>query len=243
MCTTPSSCGAPPRRLARTHQPPSGATHTLQLAVPQQPSLAFRPALSSHPDPPPVPHSTPPYPAWRQRASLTCLESGLVAALPCPRYDAAAGSLSLPEHRDTSAVSLSLALNPGEGGEGDFAGGGTWFEALGDERGRVIDAEVGHAVVFAGPLRHAGYPITSGTRFVLVLFLYVEGFPYGQLCEEYARSLPPAADCSGGGSRAGAAGKAEIMRPSGDSPNGYVVYKQTTELVKMLNKPTPSVLD
>ena len=164
------------------------------------------------------------------------------------RYDATAGSLSLPEHRDTSAVSLSLALNPGEGGEGgegDFAGGGTWFEALGEERGQVVDAEVGHAVFFAGPLRHAGYPITRGTRFVLVLFLYIEGFPYGKLCEEYTRRLPLVADCGGGGDdgRADAAGEAEGVRPSGDSPNGYVVYKQTTELVKMLNKPTPSVLD
>ena len=104
----------------------------------------------------------------------------------------------------------------------------------------MVDAEVGHAVVFAGPLRHAGYPITRGTRFVLVLFLYIEGFPYGRLCEEYTRSQPPAADC---GDRAGAAAEAEGVRPSGDSPNGYVVYKQTTELVKMLNRPTPSVLD
>ena len=109
---------------------------------------------------------------------------------------------------------------------------------------------MGHAVFFAGPLRHAGYPITRGTRFVLVLFLYVEGFPYGKLCEEYTRHLPPVADCcadggggGGGGGRADATGEAEGVRPSGDSPNGYVVYKQTTELVKMLNKPTPSVLD
>ena len=76
-----------------------------------------------------------------------------------------------------------------------------------------------------------------------MLFLYIEGFPYGKLCEEYTRHLPPLADCGGDDGRAGAAGVAEGVRPSGDTPNGYVVYKQTTELVKMLNKPTPSVLD
>ena len=199
------------------------------------------------------------------------------------RYDTADGSLSLPEHRDTSAMSFSVALNPGDGGAegeggaedrgdggdggaggaggaeggaeerggGEYAGGGTWFEALGG-RGKVVDAAVGHAVAFAGPLRHAGYPIRRGTRYILVLFLYVEGFPYGRLCEEYDRHTPPtaaAADCAagdaGGGQAAGAGseGEAGSVRPSGDAPGGFVVYKQTTELVKMLNKPTPSVLD
>ena len=42
-----------------------------------------------------------------------------------------------------------------------------------------MDAEVGHAVAFAGPLKHAGYPITKGVRMILVLFLYVEDFHYG----------------------------------------------------------------
>ena len=54
--------------------------------------------------------------------------------------------------------------------DGDFQGGGTWFQCLGPE-GKVVDAEMGHAVAFAGPLRHAGYPISAGTRFILVLFM------------------------------------------------------------------------
>lgn len=62
---------------------------------------------------------------------------------------------SLPEHSDTSALSFTLALN--ERGV-EFDGGGTWFEALGDDGvGAVVDADIGHAVAFAGPLRHAGY--------------------------------------------------------------------------------------
>lgn len=46
------------------------------------------------------------------------------------RYDAEKdGSLSLPEHCDTSAVSVVLSLNSEK--EGHYTGGGTWFEALG----------------------------------------------------------------------------------------------------------------
>ena len=65
------------------------------------------------------------------------------------RYDADEdGSFSLPEHSDTSAVSFTVALNSGDD---TFEGGGTWFEALGDaDKGKVIDADVGHAVSFAG---------------------------------------------------------------------------------------------
>jgi hypothetical protein len=36
-------------------------------------------------------------------------------------------------------------------------------EALGPE-GLVVDADIGHACAFAGPLRHAGYPITRGGK-------------------------------------------------------------------------------
>ena len=81
------------------------------------------------------------------------------------RYDAERdGSFSLPEHSDTSALSFTVALN--DRGEA-FSGGGTWFEALGPQGG-VVNADIGQAVAFAGPLRHAGYPITSGCRIILV---------------------------------------------------------------------------
>ncbi len=107
------------------------------------------------------------------------------------RYDAEVdGSILLPEHRDTSSMSFTVALNrqdtdPSDGaGCGDFAGGGTWFEALGPA-GIVVDADIGCACAFAGPLRHAGYPITRGTRYILVLFCYVDNFPYGELVNDY----------------------------------------------------------
>lgn len=154
------------------------------------------------------------------------------------RYDAQSdGSVSLPEHSDTSAMSFTVALNSCGT---DFTGGGTWFEALGP-RGRVVDADIGHAVAFAGPLRHAGFPITSGTRIILVLFLYIEGFPYGQYLTNYIdkyrckqkRKSEAENEVS----------PASKVRPSGDTDGGYVVYNQTVELVAMLDQEVKSVLD
>ena len=50
--------------------------------------------------------------------------------------------------------------------------GGTWFEALGDDGvGAVVDAAAGHAVAFAGPLRHAGNALRSSRLFTLFLKL------------------------------------------------------------------------
>ncbi|KNC81384.1 hypothetical protein SARC_06289 [Sphaeroforma arctica JP610] len=89
------------------------------------------------------------------------------------RYDAADRSVSLPTHSDTSSLSFTVALTEQSG----YEGGGTWFGALG---GKVVDAPAGHAVAFAGPLRHAGHPISHGTRTILVLFCYIEGFRYGK---------------------------------------------------------------
>ena len=176
------------------------------------------------------------------------------------RYDAERdGSVSLPEHCDTSAVSFTVALNSssgrgdrrdGEGAADDaaFEGGGTWFEALGgaDGRGRVVDASVGHAVAFAGPLRHAGYPVTRGCRVILVLFLYVDGFSYGSFLREHAErhnicDMREEEDEKKEGAKNDS--NHEGRRPSGDMPGGFVVYNQTVELVDMLNRQVDSVLD
>ncbi|RHY27837.1 hypothetical protein DYB32_007726 [Aphanomyces invadans] len=119
-----------------------------------------------------------------------------------------------------------------------LAGGGTWFEAL----GHVVDADVGHAVAFAGPLRHGGasvdshaclcrkphdvmswvgHAITSGCRLILVLFLYVDGFAYGDYLANFAEDN----DTNNAG-----AGK------------GFVVYNQTVELVATLNEAPPATV-
>jgi tetratricopeptide (TPR) repeat protein len=90
------------------------------------------------------------------------------------RYDSNLGSISLPEHSDTSAVSVSLSLSSEE--DGDYKGGGLWLQ-----QGNIsISAPQGCATIFAGPLRHGGSPITKGVRMILVLFLYIEGFAYGK---------------------------------------------------------------
>lgn len=116
----------------------------------------------------------------------------------------------------------------------------------------------GQAVLFAGPLRHAGYPIVRGTRVILVLFLYVHDFPYGDYIHAYEHAhmhdicnassgaaLPEHADddtaanavslpsCSTAGAKA--LGDPSV-RPSGDAEGGFVVYRQTVELADMLNR-------
>lgn len=80
------------------------------------------------------------------------------------RYDAELGSCLLPEHSDTSAVSVTVALN--QRGV-DFDGGGLWIRAA----GAALEPDAGCAVAFAGPLRHGGAPVTAGARMILVLFL------------------------------------------------------------------------
>jgi len=173
------------------------------------------------------------------------------------RYDAECdGSISLPEHSDTSAMSFTVALNSRAtccetGGDAAFEGGGTWFEALGDanKSGKVVDAEVGHAVAFAGPLRHAGYPVVKGCRVILVLFLYVDGFPYGHFLNDYMEqhNMCDTNACEVVDDEKKEDAKSESshlqVRPSGDMPGGFVVYNQTVELVSMLNRKIDSVLD
>ena len=49
-------------------------------------------------------------------------------------------------------------------------GGGTFFPHL----GRAARPDRGHAVAFRGDLRHAGEPTTSGTRYIVAAFLYLD---------------------------------------------------------------------
>ena len=105
-------------------------------------------------------------------------------------------------------MSLTVALN--RKGE-DYTGGGLCFDAIpGQDNTYVIDAGMGEAICFAGPLRHGGEEITSGTRLILVLFLYVEDFAYGGLLDRYVEH------------------HGQQTRPG---ETEYVVYRQTTELM------------
>ena len=80
------------------------------------------------------------------------------------RYDAAAGQVELGMHRDFLALTVNIALNDPT----EFEGGGTVVEALSNE---PIRLQKGHALIHPGDVRHAGSPVTSGTRYVIVLFL------------------------------------------------------------------------
>lgn len=66
-------------------------------------------------------------------------------------------------HRDGSLVSFNILLND----RSDFEGGGTYFEHL----NKVIGIERGDCVIHSGKVLHAGHPITSGERYILVGFL------------------------------------------------------------------------
>lgn len=156
-------------------------------------------------------------------------------------------SLSLPAHADTSSMSFTVALN--SHADGAFEGGGTWFRAL----DAVVDADVGQAVAFAGPLRHAGHPITCGTRMILVLFMYVDGFNYGRLLgwdKAGNHSTPPdgsegngkvdgcsnsdgdhGGDCDG----SDGCGTKSVKLTATTDPGGFVVYNETHELMSMLD--------
>jgi hypothetical protein len=84
------------------------------------------------------------------------------------KYDAVAGQTSLKPHRDGSVLSFNIALNPSE----EYEGGGTWF-ASNDSAVRI---ECGQMCSHASALLHGGHPITSGTRYILVAFVILEGF-------------------------------------------------------------------
>jgi tetratricopeptide (TPR) repeat protein len=82
------------------------------------------------------------------------------------------GATSQPIHRDSSLLSLNVALSP----RTDYEDGGTFFEALPAESS-VISNDIGHIVCHAGGTPHAGRGIASGKRWVLVLFCIAKDRP------------------------------------------------------------------
>ena len=65
-------------------------------------------------------------------------------------------------HRDNGLLTFSMLLNE----PNKFTGGGTYFE----DAGRVYRPSRGVGVLHSALVRHAGYPIEAGTRYVLVGF-------------------------------------------------------------------------
>lgn len=80
------------------------------------------------------------------------------------RYDANAQRF-LPTHVDQSSISITLALN----GADAYEGGGTAFPSPIEV---IARPDTGHLVAFRGDLKHAGAPVTKGTRYIVAAFLF-----------------------------------------------------------------------
>lgn len=79
------------------------------------------------------------------------------------KYDAASGHNCLPVHQDFSLVTVNIALSEATA----YEGGGTWFQ----HSGATLVPARGEAVLHAGGIPHCGVPVSSGSRYQLVLFL------------------------------------------------------------------------
>jgi hypothetical protein len=79
------------------------------------------------------------------------------------------GSKSQPIHQDSSLLSLNIALSP----RTNYTGGGTYFEAL----QQCLHQDQGHVMCHASSIRHAGNGISTGERWILVLFVLDESTP------------------------------------------------------------------
>jgi len=98
------------------------------------------------------------------------------------RYDAAAGQVELGFHRDFLLLTANIALNSPT----EFTNGGTLVEAMSPTTPVLL--EQGHCLLHPGDVRHAANPITSGKRYVLVLFLLDasdKGIPHDRYLGEY----------------------------------------------------------
>ena len=101
------------------------------------------------------------------------------------RYDAREQA-SLPIHQDENTFSFTIALND----RSEYEGGGTVFESLrpvaesGAEPAifskHVLSADAGGVVTFPGKLRHGGNTITSGRRYIIPLFIYLDANASGK---------------------------------------------------------------
>mmetsp|Transcript_84438 Transcript_84438/g.161388 ORF Transcript_84438/g.161388 Transcript_84438/m.161388 type:complete len:487 (+) Transcript_84438:63-1523(+) len=91
-------------------------------------------------------------------------------------YDAAKGLTHQPIHRDGALLSCVISLSE----PGEYSGGGTYIEPL----NRSIVLEQGCALLHPSALRHTGHRISSGDRWVLVLFLNTHAMQY---CEHGRR--------------------------------------------------------
>lgn len=109
------------------------------------------------------------------------------------KYDASEGRVELGMHRDGLLLTANIALNSPE----EYAGGGTIVEGA-NVLNDPIRLDKGHVLLHPGDVLHSGAPITEGTRYVLVLFLFATDIvPHDKYCQdrmekdvERARAIP-----------------------------------------------------
>lgn len=107
------------------------------------------------------------------------------------RYDAS-GMASLEVHQDTTDFTFTISLNP----LSEYEGGGTVMpdlraadaDASAPYETIVVKPDVGCVTSFPGRLRHGGNAISSGFRYIIPLFIYLDvnkatGKPRGWLLE------------------------------------------------------------
>ena len=92
------------------------------------------------------------------------------------RYDAD-GMADLEVHQDMTDFTFTIALNPSD----DYEGGGTIFPDVKPTDSPqepwqtvVASPDVGCVASFCGRLRHGGNAITSGVRYIIPLFIYLD---------------------------------------------------------------------
>lgn len=118
-----------------------------------------------------------------------------------------------PVHRDFSTLTLNFALSDA----GDFDGGGTRFEGVGDVT--LTPTSAGDAVAHAGRTRHAGAATTRGERYVLVCFL-------ASIEPDHTRlSLARAMDLRRAGKYANAVRAATSALPTADPVDAAELHK------------------
>jgi hypothetical protein len=81
------------------------------------------------------------------------------------------GQTYLPEHQDSSQLTFNIALS--EAGK-DFTAGGSMFAIAGEGALVQTTGSIGDMLTHEGGLFHAGRPISSGTRYILIGFVAVE---------------------------------------------------------------------
>ena len=87
------------------------------------------------------------------------------------KYEACNGERSdLALHRDGSVLSFNMLLNAAD----EFTGGGTYFDAT----KRTVHVSQGDVMVHSGKVLHAGAPVRSGVRQILVGFLDVTDWAF-----------------------------------------------------------------